>query len=173
MSDQWLCRANTKGIYPYCIVTSECAVVGKDVRWRNNQNKSCRFRKVMQLGRSQPFYLKSNFDAEIFDSQDCIELIPKESICSIVTSECVVVENDLRWRNGQNKSCRSQKVMQLCSRQCFHLKSFIQGKLRLNVLIFEIQILQTASDGQMIQTKVVGLKSYNFFLLTTFSFEFV
>jgi len=63
----------------------------------------------MQLGRSQPFYLKSNFDAKIFDSQDCIELIPKESICSIVTSECVVVENDLRWRNGQNKSCRSQK----------------------------------------------------------------
>jgi len=29
-------------------------------------------------------------------SQDFIELIPKESICSKVTSECIVVEKDLK-----------------------------------------------------------------------------
>jgi hypothetical protein len=60
------------------------------------------------------FFISSRFDAEKFDSQDCIELIPKESICSLVTSKCVVVGNDLRWRNDQNKSCRSQQVTQLC-----------------------------------------------------------
>ena len=47
--------------------------------------------------------------------QDFIELIPKEIICSIVTSECAVVIKDLGWRNNQNKSYRSQKVMQLCN----------------------------------------------------------
>jgi hypothetical protein len=30
--------------------------------------------------------------------------------------------NDLGWRNDQNKNYRSQKVMQLCSSQLFHLK---------------------------------------------------
>jgi hypothetical protein len=35
-----------------------------------------------------------------------VELIPKESICSIVISECAVVVKDLRWRSDQNKSCR-------------------------------------------------------------------
>ena len=48
-------------------------------------------------------------------SQDFIELIPKESICSTVISECAVVVNDLGWRRTQNKICRSLKVMQLCS----------------------------------------------------------
>ena len=45
----------------------------------------------------------SCFDAEIFDSQDFIELIPKESIGSIVTRKCVVLGKDFRWRNNQNK----------------------------------------------------------------------
>jgi hypothetical protein len=57
-------------------------------------------------------------------SQDFIVLIPKESICSKVTSECVVVEKDHGWRNNQNKSCISQKVMQLYSSQLFDLNSF-------------------------------------------------
>jgi hypothetical protein len=60
------------------------------------------------------FFISSCFDDEKFDSQNCIELIPKESICSIVTSECVVVGHDLGWRTDENKSCRSQKVTQLC-----------------------------------------------------------
>jgi hypothetical protein len=56
-------------------------------------------------------------------TQDFIELIPKESICYIVPSECVVVVKDLRWRSDQIKSCRSQKVMQHCSLLLFYLKS--------------------------------------------------
>ena len=55
-------------------------------------------------------------------SQNFIELISKESICSIVTSECVVVVKDHGWRCNQNKSCRPRRVMQLCSGQLFHLK---------------------------------------------------
>ena len=38
--------------------------------------------------------------------QDFVELIPKESICSIVINECAVIVKDLRWRSDQNKSCR-------------------------------------------------------------------
>jgi hypothetical protein len=54
-----------------------------------------------------------------YASQDFIELISKESICSKVTSECVVVEKDLEWRNNQTKSCRYRKFIQLCSSQLF------------------------------------------------------
>ena len=42
-----------------------------------------------------------------YTPQDFIELIPKESICFIVTSECVVAVKDLGWRSDQNKSVRS------------------------------------------------------------------
>ena len=141
-------------------------------------------------------FVWSRFDAEIFDSQDFIEFIPKELLCSIVTSVCtdivndlgwrsdqskscgsqkhmhlcswqllhlkssiqrklrlnfhiwnLIFSNDLGWRNDQNKACRCRKVMHLFSSQLFHLKSSIQGKLHLNFLTFEIQILQTTSDG--------------------------
>jgi len=51
----------------------------------------------------QTFFIWSRFDVEIFDSQDFIELIPKESIGSIVTRKCVVLGKDFRWRNNQNK----------------------------------------------------------------------
>jgi hypothetical protein len=40
--------------------------------------------------------------------------------------------NDLGWRNNKNESCRSGKVKELCSWQFFRLRSFCQGKLRLN-----------------------------------------
>ena len=88
---------------------------------RRTLYQSCSTRQDQQLCYWQHFHLKS-FWCWIFDSQDCIELIPKESICSIVI--CVVVEKDLRWTNHQNKSCRSQKVIQLCSSDLFYLKSF-------------------------------------------------
>jgi hypothetical protein len=38
--------------------------------------------------------IQNHFDAKIFDSQNFIELIPKESIFSIVTSECTEVGKD-------------------------------------------------------------------------------
>ena len=40
-----------------------------------------------------------------------------------------IFSNDLGWRNVQNKSCRSRKVIQLCSWQLFYLKSSCQGIL--------------------------------------------
>jgi len=55
-------------------------------------------------------------------SQNFIELISKESICSKVTSECIMVEKDLKWKNNQNKSCRSRKFIQLGSSQFFLFK---------------------------------------------------
>ena len=39
--------------------------------------------------------------------------------------------NDLGWRKYQNESCRSRKVMKLCSWQFFYLKSSCHGKIRL------------------------------------------
>jgi len=40
-------------------------------------------------------------------------------------------------------------------------------------LIFEIQILLTTSDGEMIKIKVVDLKMVYIFVVDHFSFEFV
>ena len=39
-----------------------------------------------------------------YASYDFIELIPNESICSMTTSESVVVGKDLGWRNNKNKN---------------------------------------------------------------------
>jgi hypothetical protein len=53
--------------------------------------------------------------------QDFIGLIPKEIICSIVTSECVVIIKELGWKNNQNKSCKYQKVCNFVT-QLFYFK---------------------------------------------------
>jgi len=76
--------------------------------------------------------------------------------------------NELGWRNDQNKTCRFQKVIQFCSWQLFHLKSSIQGKLWVNFLTFEIQILQMTSGGEMGKTKVVDLKKLQNFVVDNF-----
>ena len=83
-------------------------------------------------------FVWSRFDAEIFDSQDFIEFIPKELLCSIVTNVCADIVNDLGWRSDQSKSCGSKKHMHLCSWQLLHLKSSIQRKLRLNFHIWNL-----------------------------------
>jgi hypothetical protein len=60
-----------------------------------------------------------------YASQDFIELISKESICSKVTSECVVVGKDLEWRHNHTKSCRYRKVLyNFVVHNFFYLKSF-------------------------------------------------
>ena len=76
--------------------------------------------------------LFSHFDAEKHNSQDFIEVNTEWSICSIVISECEVVVKDLVWTSDQNKNSRSRKVIQFCSWQLFHLKSFIEQKLCMN-----------------------------------------
>jgi hypothetical protein len=62
-------------------------------------------------------------------------------------------------KNSLNKLYRSQKVIKLCSLQLFNLKS-CQAKTMFEFLNFEIQILQTMSDGEAPQIKIVDLKSY-------------
>jgi hypothetical protein len=66
--------------------------------------------------------------------------------------------NDVGWSNNQNKSWRSQNIIQLYSWLLFHLKSSMQGKLYLIFLTFEFRILQTISDGETTKTKVADLK---------------
>jgi hypothetical protein len=90
-------------------------------------------------------------------SQDFIALIPKEFMCSIVISECVVVVKNLGWRSNKNKSCRSQKIIQLYSVDNF----FIWNHLEFSHSKFEI--FQTTSDEEATKTKVVDLKKlFNF-----------
>jgi len=48
--------------------------------------------------------------------------------------------------------------MQLYSKQPFHLKSFIQEKLRVNFFIFVIQILQMTLDWELTKIKIVDLE---------------
>ena len=76
--------------------------------------------------------------------------------------------NDLKWRNYQNKSCRSQKVMKLCSWQLFDLKSSCQEKLCLNFQKFKIWIFKMTLDGQTAKTKVVDLKKLWNFIVHSF-----
>jgi hypothetical protein len=45
------------------------------------------------------------------------------SVLAMNRHKCAVVVKDLGGRSDQNKSCRSLKVIQLCSSQFFHLKS--------------------------------------------------
>ena len=69
-----------------------------------------------------------------------ISLIVYETIREI----CKICEqyyyHFIGWRNDQNKSCRSQKVMKHCSSQLFNFKSSCQEKLYLNFQKFEIWI---------------------------------
>ena len=74
--------------------------------------------KVVVLDEIYNFVVKTFFEIiwiNKYASQDFIELIANESICSIVTNECVVLGKGLGWTNNQNQGCRYQKVMQLCS----------------------------------------------------------
>jgi hypothetical protein len=57
--------------------------------------------------------------------------------------------NDLVWQNHQNKSCRSLKVMKLCSWQLFCLNSFQFSKIESKYVKFKIQILQTTLDEKV------------------------
>ena len=124
--------------------------------WKNHQNESCRFCKVMKLCSWQLFDLKSsyhvklclNFKIRIFQTTSDgkttkIKVVGLEKLRKFVVDNYFIWHhlvmlkyvwsfqiwnsnfvNDLRWRNYQNKSCRSRKVMRLCSWQRFHLNSF-------------------------------------------------
>jgi hypothetical protein len=83
--------------------------------------------------------------------------------------------NDLVWWNDQNKSCRSLKVMKLCSWQFFYLNSFRFSKIESKYVKFKIQILQTISDEKKCQnkscstSKVIQLCSWQLFYLNSFT----
>ena len=79
------------------------------LKWRNDQNKSCRSRKVMQLYSWQLFHLKSSCHGKL-----------RLNFSNLKFKFC-----KRSWvEKLQNKSCRSQKVIKLCSWQLFHLNSF-------------------------------------------------
>ena len=76
--------------------------------------------------------------------------------------------NNLGWRKNQNKSCRSRKVIQLCSWQRFYLKSSFSRKTTFEFHTFEIWIFQTTSDEKTAKTKVVDLKRVCNFVVDNF-----
>jgi len=79
--------------------------------------------------------------------------------------------NDLGWRNNQNKSCSSQKIMQLYSWRLFSFEIIYPRKSHMNFLTFEIRIFQTTSDGEMTKTKFVDLKKLLNFVVDNFFFS--
>jgi hypothetical protein len=149
------------------IVTSECVVVGKDLGWKNNQNKSCRFQKVMQLYSSQFFLFEAILTPKYLIYKILWKVILKESICSIVISEYVVVVKDHRWRSTQNKSSKSRKVTQLCNWQLF-IWNYLSNKNYIWILTLEIQKFQMTSDGETTKPKVVDLKKLCNFVVNFF-----
>ena len=66
----------------------------------------------------------------------------KENYVGISQNWNLNFSNDLRWRNNWNESYRSRKVIQLCSWQLFRLRSFCQGKLRLNFSNLKFKIFK-------------------------------
>jgi hypothetical protein len=76
--------------------------------------------------------------------------------------------NDLVWWNSQNKSCRSLKVIKLCSIQLFYLKLFRLSKIVSKFVKFKIQILQTTSDEKSVKMKVVELQKLFKFAVDNF-----
>jgi hypothetical protein len=69
----------------------------------------------MQLYSSQFFLFEAILTPKYLIYKILWKVILKESICSIVISEYVVVVKDHRWRSTQNKSSKSRKVTQLCN----------------------------------------------------------
>ena len=75
----------------------------------------------------------------------------------------------LRWGNIQNKSCRSQKVMKLCSWQPFDLKSSCQLQLYLNFSNFVNNLGWGNSQNESCRSrKVMKLCSSKRFHLKSF-----
>jgi hypothetical protein len=73
------------------------------------------YTKVVALDKIYNFVVQNvciwnRFDAEIFDPQDFIELIPKESTCSIVTGECIVVGKDMDEETTKTKVVDPKKL---------------------------------------------------------------
>ena len=73
----------------------------------------------------------------------------------------------LRWRNDQNKSCKSWWVVQLSCSWLFDMNSFGVSKCCLNLpfLIFKFWIVLTESHEKFSKIKVVDLvEIYNFYV---------
>ena len=84
---------------------------------RNDQNKSCRPWRVLQLCCWWLLHHKS-FAVKNY----CLKL----SFLKIQNLNC---SNQVTWKDGQNESCKSRWVLELCSWQLFHLRSSRQEKL--------------------------------------------
>ena len=67
------------------------------------------------------------------------------------------ISNVLRWKIDQNERHSSRWELQFCSWWPFHLKIFEVPKVWLKFAHFEIQIVQTTSDGETTNIKVIDL----------------
>jgi hypothetical protein len=92
--------------------------------------------------------------------------VSKESICSIVTSESVVIFKDFRWRIDQNKSYRSWKVTQLAVDN-FFIWNHLSNKNYIWFLKFKIWIFQTTSMEKR-PKKIVDLETLCNFVVDKF-----
>ena len=72
--------------------------------------------------------------------------------------------NDLGWRNAQNESCRSRRVIQLCSWQIFYLKSSMHGKLRLNFSHMKFEFFKRARMKKQQKRKLCNFIVDDFFI---------
>jgi hypothetical protein len=76
--------------------------------------------------------------------------------------------NDLVWWNSQNKSCRSLKVIKLCSLQLFYLKSFRLSKIVCKFVKFKISNFANNLGWKSVKMKVVELQKLFKFVVNNF-----
>jgi hypothetical protein len=126
------------------------------VRWRNDQNKSCRPWWVLQLCCWWLLQPKS-----FAISKSCLKFLFFE----IQNLNC---SNQVTWKDDQNESGRCRWFLKLCSEQYFHLKSFYYGKPCLNFPNLNFEFFKTTSDGETTKAKVVELKKLCNFIVDNF-----
>jgi hypothetical protein len=128
-----------------------------DLRWRNDQTKSWRSQKVMQLCSWQLFHSKSSIQGKLGLNFSYLkfEFFKRP-----------------RWRNDQIKCCTSRIVIKLCNLQPFHLSSSMHGRLHLNFLYLKLKIFKRPQWRNDQNQSFRSQKVINF-VVDNFLFEFI
>ena len=83
-----------------------------------------------------------------------------------VENLCILLEPSSeinKLPNNQNKLCRSWEVIEVYSWQLFHLKSYCQRKLRLNLKKLKFEFWKRSRKKKTTNKKVVGIEElWNF-----------
>jgi hypothetical protein len=142
-------------VYKIC---EECCY--HSFEWANEQNKSCSSSKVIELCSWTIFYLnyfcRSKVRLDFWNLKIWIfqmvsngetlnmKVVDPEKLWNFVLYKFFIWNhivneiqiwnsnfvNDLKWKNAQHESCRSQKVMKFCSWQVFNFNQFSASKNR-------------------------------------------